>query len=226
MARIERVSYRTGFVQRLEEAGHLPAITFDAADLPEEVLALLEHHLLDLAGTYGDPNAGAPIQYDELRIEHDQGVAEIVVYNRAILLFTTDDDEAVRRIHQVYCRLDDIAAQHRRASLRAVPRYCSSGCGEILPTNPFRDVGEQGSADHGTSDPGPSQGNQLGPNENGGESREQVERPGDVAVEAPAVRGVDDAGHPRDDEGRRPQQHSWNGRYEAPDHQGGRRDSP
>jgi len=34
---------------------------------------------------------------------------EIVVYNRAILLFTTDS-EAVRRIHQVCCRLDDIAA--------------------------------------------------------------------------------------------------------------------
>ncbi len=52
-------------------------------------------HLLDLGGTYGDPNAGDPIQYDELRIEHDQGEVEIVVYNRAILLFTTDS-EAVR----------------------------------------------------------------------------------------------------------------------------------
>jgi len=31
---------------------------------------------------------------------HDQGDVEIVVYNRAILLFTTDG-EAVRRIHQV-----------------------------------------------------------------------------------------------------------------------------
>ena len=28
----------------------------------------------------------------ELRIEHDQGVVEIVIYNRAILLFTTDDE--------------------------------------------------------------------------------------------------------------------------------------
>src|SRR5437667_7161372 len=39
----------------------------------------------------------SPIQYDELRIEHDQGDVEIVVYNRAILLFTSDS-EAVRRI--------------------------------------------------------------------------------------------------------------------------------
>jgi len=39
-------------------------------------------------GTYGAPEAGEPIQYDELRIEHGQGEVEIVVYNRAILLFT------------------------------------------------------------------------------------------------------------------------------------------
>ena len=48
------------------------------------MLALLDHHLLALGGTYGDPQAGDPIQYDELRIEHDQGEGEIVVYNRAI----------------------------------------------------------------------------------------------------------------------------------------------
>ena len=75
------------------------------------MLALLDHHLLDLAGTHGDPNAGDPIQYDELRIEHDQGAVEIVVYNRAILLFSTDS-EAIRRIHQVCCRLENLGA-HR-----------------------------------------------------------------------------------------------------------------
>jgi len=42
------------------------------------------HHHLDLGGTYGDPQAGDPIQYDELRIEHDEGDVEIVVYNRAV----------------------------------------------------------------------------------------------------------------------------------------------
>ncbi|HXL51807.1 MAG TPA: hypothetical protein VN945_01635, partial [Gemmatimonadales bacterium] len=55
-------------------------------------------------------NAGDPIRYDALRIEHDQGAVEIVVYKRAILLFTTDS-EAVRRIHQVCCRLDDLVAR-------------------------------------------------------------------------------------------------------------------
>ena len=71
----------------------LPTITIEAADLPADVLALLDRHLLDLGGTR-DPSAADPIQNDRLRIEHDQGDVEIVVYNRAILLFTTDDGEA------------------------------------------------------------------------------------------------------------------------------------
>jgi len=48
------------------------------------VLAVVVRHLLDLGGTYGAQNVGDPIQYDELRIEHDQGHVEIVVYNRAV----------------------------------------------------------------------------------------------------------------------------------------------
>ena len=74
MARIERVSYRTGFVEWLGEAPRLPAITMEAADLSEDVLALRYRHLSDLGGTYGDHAAGEPIQYDERRIEDDQGV--------------------------------------------------------------------------------------------------------------------------------------------------------
>ena len=91
------MSYRAGLVERLGEVEPLPAITIEATDLPDDGLALLDQHLLDLGGTYGDPEAGDPIQYDDLRI---QGDVEIVVYNRPILVFTTDS-EAVRRIHEV-----------------------------------------------------------------------------------------------------------------------------
>ena len=51
-----------------------------------------------------------PIQSDALRIDHDQGAVEIVVYHRAILLFFTDS-EAVRRIHQVCCQLEVLAGR-------------------------------------------------------------------------------------------------------------------
>ena len=75
------------------------------------MLALLDHHLLDLGRVYGDPNAGDPIQYNALRIEHDQGDVEIVVYNRAILLFMTHGEAVV-------CR--------RRRLTRATPRLSSA----------------------------------------------------------------------------------------------------
>ena len=52
-----------------------------------DVLAVLEDHLLDLGGTVG-PTAtlkpATPIQYDELRIEHDEGDVKIVIY-RSVL---------------------------------------------------------------------------------------------------------------------------------------------
>ncbi len=52
------------------------------------------------------------MQYDERRIEHEEGTVEIVVYNRAILLFMTDS-EPVRRVHEA-C-LDDLATGRREA---------------------------------------------------------------------------------------------------------------
>ena len=53
----------------LRLAARLPATTIEATDLPKTCSRLLAHHLLDLAGTYGDLNAGDPIQYGELRTE-------------------------------------------------------------------------------------------------------------------------------------------------------------
>jgi len=35
-------------------------ITFETADLPEDVVALVDAHLLDLGGTYDVPEAGRP----------------------------------------------------------------------------------------------------------------------------------------------------------------------
>ena len=89
------------------------------------MLGLLDAHLLDLGGTYGDPNAADPIQYDELRIEHDQGDVEIGVYNRAILLFTTDS-EAVRRIHR-FTKFAAGSKTWRLVSGNPRRRKCSDG---------------------------------------------------------------------------------------------------
>jgi len=52
MAGIERLCYRPGFIERLGEVARLPAITIaEPSDLPKDVLALLDHRLLDIGGT-------------------------------------------------------------------------------------------------------------------------------------------------------------------------------
>ena len=98
------------------------------------MLALLDRHLLDLGGTYGRPEAGDPIQYDELRIEHDQGDVEIVVYNRAILLFTTDS-EAVRRIHRVLTASSKRSVRHNAQTYTKRNRHAPYPSPERTPTN-------------------------------------------------------------------------------------------
>src|SRR6266436_5794224 len=109
---------RRGFVHCLADVGRLPAITIEATELPKHVLALLDH-LLDLGGATAIRTRATPSS--TTRYEHDQGAVEIVVSNRAILLFTADS-EAVRRIHQVCCRLGDIMeAKPRRLPPRALP---------------------------------------------------------------------------------------------------------
>ena len=60
-----RVSRACAGSRGWEGSQRRPAITIGAADLPEDVVVLLDAHLLDLGGTYGDPSAGDPIQYDE-----------------------------------------------------------------------------------------------------------------------------------------------------------------
>ena len=84
-------------------------------------------------------NAGDPIQSDELRIEHGQGDVEIVVYNRAILLFATDS-EAVRRIHQVCCRLEDYRGAKLPHGTDRVGEALQAGSGSQGPSDRWATV--------------------------------------------------------------------------------------
>ena len=81
---VGRVAYRSGFVNRLDDVGSLPVWSIDGSHLPDDVFALLDHRLLDLAGTYGDPKAGDPIRYDDDSIAwllRAQGIeTEVVVH--------------------------------------------------------------------------------------------------------------------------------------------------
>jgi len=55
-------------VHRLDHVRAFPPITTEAAELPEDVLAPFDAHLINLGGTYGVPEAGGPIQPASVRL--------------------------------------------------------------------------------------------------------------------------------------------------------------
>jgi len=76
------------------------------AEIPAEVRkSIQDEDILNLGGVYGDKHAGDPIEYDHLRLVLTDEVIQIVVFNRGIALFMTDD-KRVRRVHPVLCKLE------------------------------------------------------------------------------------------------------------------------
>jgi hypothetical protein len=74
------------------------------SDTPRK--SINKEDILNLGGVYGDKDAGDPTEYDHLRLVLTDDVVEIKVFNRGITLLFTDD-EKVKRIHRVLCKLDD-----------------------------------------------------------------------------------------------------------------------
>lgn len=86
----------------------LPIRTWRGAKIPAEVRkSINEEDILNLGGVYGDKDAGDPVEYDHLRLVLTDNVVEIEVFNRGIRLLMTDD-EKVKRIQRVLCKLDDM----------------------------------------------------------------------------------------------------------------------
>ncbi len=114
LPRIDRVTYRQGMVSDPKDLSKLKSTVLEGPTLSREiVVAIHDNELLGAAGNYGDPLAGDPLQYDELIIEHEGDTTRIVVYNRAIMLFTTDK-KIYKQVHRVCCGIDKVvdAAQH------------------------------------------------------------------------------------------------------------------
>jgi len=103
---LERIEYRKGLLERGMKADGLPVKVWREARIPADVRkAINEENLLNLGGVYGDKNAGDPVEYDNLKLVLTDDTVEITVFNRGITLFMSDD-ERVRRIHRVLCKLD------------------------------------------------------------------------------------------------------------------------
>jgi hypothetical protein len=103
---LEQIEYRCGMLEAGMKPGDLPVQTWRGAKIPAEVRkSINEEDILNLGGVYGDKDASDPVEYDHLRLVLTDDVVEIEVFNRRITLFMTND-EKVKRIHRVLCKLD------------------------------------------------------------------------------------------------------------------------
>jgi len=108
LPKIHKVTYRRGMLSDPENLSGLKSTVLEGPALSREIIvAIHDNELLGAAGTYGDPLVGDPLQYDELIIEHAGGTTRIALYNRAIMLFTTDE-EFYKQVHRVCCAIDKV----------------------------------------------------------------------------------------------------------------------
>jgi len=105
---LKQIEYRRGMFKKGMKPESLPVKVWRGSEIPAEIRrAINEEDLLNLGGVYGDEYVGSPVEYDHLRLVLANNTVEITVFNRGITLFTTDD-ERIRRIHRVLCKLDKV----------------------------------------------------------------------------------------------------------------------
>lgn len=105
---LEQIEYRHYMLEKDMKPDNLPAKVWRVAKIPADVRkAINEEDLLNLGGIYGDKNAGDPVEYDHLKLVLKDDTVEITVFHRGITLFMLDD-ERVRRIHRVLCKLGGV----------------------------------------------------------------------------------------------------------------------
>lgn len=103
---LEQIEYRRGMLEKGMRPEDLTVKVWRGSKIPADVRAAINtENLLNLGGVYGDKKAGGPMEYDNLKLVLTEDAVEITVFNRGITLFMSDD-ERVRRIHRVLCKLD------------------------------------------------------------------------------------------------------------------------
>ena len=103
---IKQIEHCRGMLEEGMKPENLPVKVWRGAEIPAVVrTAVSEEDLFNLGGVYGDQEIGDPVEYDHLKLILTDDTVEITVFNRGIMLFTSDDEE-VRRIPRVLCKLD------------------------------------------------------------------------------------------------------------------------
>ncbi|NLW36476.1 MAG: hypothetical protein GXY80_13530 [Syntrophorhabdus aromaticivorans] len=105
---LEQIEYRRGMLEKGMKPDDLQVKIWRGARIPAVIrTAINTEGLLNLGGVYGDKKACDPMEYDNLKLVLTDDTVEITVFNRGITLFMSDD-ERVRRIHRVLCKLDGL----------------------------------------------------------------------------------------------------------------------
>ena len=103
---LEQIEYRRGMLEKGMKPKNLPVKIWRGAEILADVRAAINaENLLNRGCVYGDKKAGDSMEYDNLKLVLTDDTVEITVFNRGITLFVSDD-ERVRRIHRVLCKLD------------------------------------------------------------------------------------------------------------------------
>jgi len=101
-----KIEYRKGMLEKGMTPANFPVKVWKDDEIPADVReAIKKEDLLSLGGVYGDRDIGDPAEYDHLKMTLEGKIVEITVFNRGITLLFSDD-EKVRRIHRVLCKLD------------------------------------------------------------------------------------------------------------------------
>ena len=103
---IEIINYYWGVFDSIHDANSADAeenFIFTGDEIPTSVLESFEEERIDeFEGEYGMPGIGEPEQVDVLTVTAIGSTKIIRVYNRAIMLFKTND-EAMKRLHRFLC---------------------------------------------------------------------------------------------------------------------------
>ena len=97
---VEAIRYTRGLIPSLDDKSkcNVPFLPVDT--FPGAIHNLIrDNRIQDLEGTWGDPEWGSPIEYEELELIGKPRNVRIEVINRAVMLFT--GNEEVQRLHRV-----------------------------------------------------------------------------------------------------------------------------
>ena len=104
---LKQAEYQRGMIESSMNPNDLPVKTWHGTGIPAEVrTSINDEGILNLGGVYGDQDVGDPVEYEHLRLAQTSDVVEIKILNRRIALLMIED-EKMRRIHRVLCKVDE-----------------------------------------------------------------------------------------------------------------------